>query len=384
MEVSIQIFSGNFLKKPVSFELVEKKLLSVLPRLPVTKVFMGWSLDKSLYEKTAEFLAQRNIDFYLWFPVFSETGAMKDLSHLVDIHERQLKSPRGADFSFFCPNSQNIKKILSIFDREFSSIKFKGIFLDRIRYPSFGNSYGLNGVFSCFCPSCCKVFERENFHMEKFKIALSASESSPLNVVQYNGNGSYKFEDSILHDFFRVKSDIIYKKLQQICMFFRSRNFSIGLDVFAPFLSPFVGQDLEKLSCLCDFIKPMMYRITNAPAGMPYETNSLFLQAGYTDAQKQKFYKMLGIKTTDKNMPFALDFAVNELQNMTKICACPVYAGVEINRVKNIAETDPSYIEETLRAYRQTDISGLSLSWNLLDMPEDNINKAAEVIRPYG
>ena len=119
MDVTIQIFTGNFLEKPVSFDLVEEKLLSVLPKFPVNKVLMGWALDKSLYEKTAKLLAERNIEFYLWFPVFSETGALRDLDRLMDFQGQQLKKTSETAFSFFCPNQQNVKKILSIFEREF-------------------------------------------------------------------------------------------------------------------------------------------------------------------------------------------------------------------------------------------------------------------------
>ena len=390
MEVTIQIFCGTFRNKSLSFEFVEQKLLSILSKMPITKVLMGWSLDKSLYEKTAKFLAERKIDFYLWFPVFSETGDLKDLSHLMDFHGQRLKCKKGTEFSFFCPNTLNVKKILSIFEREFASIKFDGIFLDRMRYPSFGNNYGFDGVFSCFCPKCQTVYKRENFNIEKLKIALDISHSASLALTGYQGNGNYLFRDPVVSDFFRVKADIIFKKMQQICMFFRQRNYGIGFDVFAPFMSPFVGQNLEKLSCLCDFIKPMMYRVTNAPAGMPFETESLFKQTGYSNAEKQNFYKLLGINASDSEVsagsgksPFELDFAVKELENMTKVSACPIYAGVEINRVKNIAETDPGYIEETIRAYAHTGIGGFALSWNLLEMPEENINKAADIINIY-
>ena len=389
MEVTIQIFCGNFRKKGVSFAFIEKKLLSILSKMTVSKVLMGWSLDKSLYEQTANFLAERKIDFYLWFPVFSETGDLKDLSHLMDFHGQRLKSKKGTEFSFFCPNSQNIKKILNIFEREFAAIKFNGVFLDRIRYPSFGNNYGFDGVFSCFCPNCCTVYERENFNIEKLKIALAAPNCASLAITGYKGCGAYTYKEPALDDFFRLKANIIFKKMQQMCMFFRQRNYSVGFDVFAPFLSPFVGQNLEKLSCLCDFMKPMMYRVTNAPAGLPYETESLFRQTGYSDADKQNFYKILGIKKSESSRsvassnPFDIGFAAGELETLSKKSACPVFAGVEINRVKGIAETDPGYIEETLKAYAHTGIGGFALSWNLLDMPEENLNKAAEVIRPY-
>ena len=387
MQVMIQIFSGNFLEKAVPYELVEKKLIFCLSRMPVNKVIMGWSPDKELYQRTAEFLAKRNVDFYLWFPVFSETGALEDLSPLADIKGRTLECRKGEEFSFCCPNSKNVEKIIGIFEREFSSVYFDGVFLDRIRYPSFANSHGSAGVLSCFCPECRAVYKRENFNIENIKAALSVPESDIFSITGYHGNGKYVYKNTALPVFLRLKTKVIYKCLEQLCRFFREKNYGIGFDVFAPFLSPFVGQDLVSLGGLCDFIKPMMYRVTHAPAGLPFETESLLKKTCKADdevslaAHKQNFNKLLRINSGFEKKSFNLDFAANELKCLSAATACPVYAGVEINRVKNLAETDPAYIEETVNAYAKTGISGLALSWNLLDMPEKIIAKTAELIK---
>jgi len=396
MEVAVQIFCGGFSGKSVPFELIEQKLLSILPRFRVTKVIMGWSADKTLYEKTAGLLSKhKNIEFYLWFPVFSETGAIRELSELVDISGNKIErgdESSDEDFFFCCPNNRdNIRKIIDIFSQNFSSIKFNGVFLDKIRYPSFSDDLGNRSVFTCFCPDCSEVYKKENFDINKLKAHLYDPESSLLGISKYSGNGNYIFHDNVMSSFFQLKKNIIYYSLQKICMYFRERNYDIGFDVFAPFLSPFTGQDIKKLSGLCDFIKPMMYRITNAPAGLPFETNALLQQTCNENAVRSKhFYKMLGIKPellsdgfTFKNIPFDLNFSARELQKMAAESFCPVYAGIEINSFKGIsqhAQADPLYIEETINAYSKTGVHGYVLSWNLLDMPEENIAKAAELI----
>jgi len=385
-EVILQIFSGGFLDKAVSYEEVEQKLISVLSRLPVRKVIMGWALDKTLYEKTAVFLAKQNIDFYLWFPVFSETGALKDLNPLTDYMGKQIEYRTGEDFSFCCPaDPQNIEKILDIFDYEFSSISFNGVFLDRIRYPSFANDHGFNSVFSCFCPHCFKSYEKENFDIKHLKNTLSRQACRPLVITEYCGSGKYVFEDSVFETFFSMKARIILDSLRRICRHFREKGYGIGFDVFAPFLSPFTGQDLAQLSALCDFIKPMMYRVTQAPAGLPFEAGALLRETSRVSGlERHNFFRLTdGAAMTFADLektPFNLAFAVKELQDMTASSACPVYAGVEINRIKDIAETNPSYLEETIKAYTETGIRGLALSWNLLDAPEENIEKAANII----
>lgn len=400
-EIILQIFSGGFSGGAVSYEVVEKKLLSALPGLNVKKVIMGWAPEKALYEKTAELLAKRNIEFYLWFPVFSETGTIRPLQPLVDLWDRQLAGPKGGvaindgvindgaldggainggeDFSFCCPNSpRNIEKILDIFESEFASIPFTGIFLDKIRYPSFAQEDGMSGVFSCFCPHCQGKYFKAKFNFENLKEALSRRVSAPLGITNYRGNGYYVFEDPVIAEFFSLKAAFIYRYLAQLCDYFRERGLKIGFDVFAPFLSPFVAQDLPKLSELCDFMKPMMYRLTNAPAGLPFETDALLWETGcVTPHERQRFYDLLGLNSREEH--FDLAFAVKELTNLNTSSACPIYAGMEINRKKDIAEVYPDYIEETARAYAGTGIRGLTLSWDLLEAPEENIEAVKKI-----
>jgi hypothetical protein len=108
-EIVLQIFPGGFAGKAAPWETIKKKLISVLPKLPVTKVIMGWSPDSEIYEKTAELLGKKDIEFYLWFPVFSETGLLKNLKPLVDFRGKQIEKNEtgaGEDFSFCCPNTE--------------------------------------------------------------------------------------------------------------------------------------------------------------------------------------------------------------------------------------------------------------------------------------
>jgi len=367
LEVTVQILTGGFTDEPVPYELIEQKLLSALSKFSIKKVLMGWATEKEVYLKTAEFLTKRNIEFYLWFPVFSETGSVADLAPLVDFTGKLVQKPEAQshDFFFFCPNSrENINKILNIYNQYFSSIPFTGIFLDRIRYPSFANGNAL----SCFCPECLDFYNKKKFDVDR--LIKNLSNKASFVIKEYRGDGEYIFEDPVVSEYFKLKSAVINKSMQQISGFFREKNLGVGFDVFASYLSPFVGQNLTELSGLCDFIKPMVYRATTAPAGLPFETDALLNETGNSNIH--------GVKSG--KMPFDLAFAARDLQIMTASSACPVYAGIEINRVDVIAEVYPNYIEETMKAYSQTGIRGFALSWNLLEVPDDNLTKAAELV----
>jgi hypothetical protein len=379
MEITIQIFTGGFLSEAVSFETVKQKLEHVLQRLPVQKVIMGWSPDNSnsLYEKTAALFAKHNTEFYLWFPVFSETGLFKDLSPLVSLQGRKIESGTGSkeeDFSFCCPNQpENIEKILAIFEEKFAALPFDGVFLDKIRYPSFAQGHrpgqGFENVLSCFCPHCLEKYSQERLSVNSLKKALSRPASAPLGIKAYYGKGLYAFEEPTISHFFELKALFIFQSLSKICQYFRERNYRIGLDVFAPFLSAFVGQDLIRLSSLCDFMKPMMYRITHAPAGIPFETEALLKETVGADSIKRgNFSRIIGIDSQES--PCNLSFSVRQIKELASHASCGIYAGIEINKKENIAEVYPEYIEDTIKAYMG---SGLALSWNLLDAPEENL-----------
>ena len=380
-EIVLQIFSGGFLGETVLYETVEQKLNSVLPRLPVKKVIMGWSPGTTLYEKTAAFLAKKEIEFYLWLPVFSETGMIRAQSPLADfrgsVPERAV-GHKNEDFSFCCPNDpQNLRNVIDIFEREFAGTPFTGVFLDKIRYPSFAQ--GQKSVFTCFCPHCQAKYRNENFDSDRLKDALSAPAPSPLGITAYRGNGAYSFEDNSISKFFALKAAFIFEGLKELCQYFRGKNLKIGFDVFAPFLSVFTGQDLPLLSGLCDFMKPMMYRITNAPAGLPFELEALLRETnGPMDSKKRLMYDFLGLDPDKKDVDLA--FVVNEAVNLASSTACPVYPGIEINRIKNLAEVHPDYIEGTVRAYARAGIRSFVLSWDLLNAPPENIERVIDVI----
>lgn len=53
--------------------------------IPVSKVIIGWSIDKEIYREVGEYLHSKDIRMLLWFPVFAETEEMCGNSAAVDI-----------------------------------------------------------------------------------------------------------------------------------------------------------------------------------------------------------------------------------------------------------------------------------------------------------
>jgi len=376
-EVVLQILSGEFTSEAATFESIRQKLEPIVSQIRVTKVLMGMSVDPELYSRVRDYLAKNDIEFYLWLPVFAELDALKQGYPLIDYHGKDKGDYQLAereDFTFYCPNHpQNVLNVLQVFEEHFASVGFTGVFLDKIRYASFAN--GLNNVLTCFCPFCQIKYKSDRWFdpldLEQ-AIEMLPQKNTPFGAIAYK-QGRYTFDDDRWNKFFRLKSEYITDVIHRICYYFTEKGYKIGLDVFAPFASHFVGQDIPALSAGVEFVKPMMYRMTNAPAGLPFELEAILQETTSNEAQKQAFYKVLGFDP--KKHPFDLDFTVRELDELSQLSKAPVYPGVEINRSRRIAEVTPDYIEETIKAYAQSDVKGFVMSWNLLNAPQENVDR---------
>ena len=379
-EVILQIFSGNFTGRAATFEDILQKLEPIVSQIKVTKVIMGMSVNTELYSRVRDYLALKNIEFYFWLPVFAELDELKKGYPLIDYQGKDkgdYQLTEREDFTFYCPNHpQNVLNVLQIFEEHYASIGFTGVFFDKIRYSSFAN--GLNGVVTCFCPYCQIRYKSDLFDTLELEQAIKMlpQKNTPFGAISYK-QGRYIFDDDRWNKFFHLKSEYITDVIQRICYYFTERKYKIGLDVFAPFASHFVGQDIPALSSVADFVKPMMYRMTNAPAGLPFELEAILQETTTNETQKNAFYKVLGFNP--EKHPFDIDFTVKEIDDLVRQSKAPVYPGMEINRAQVIAEVYPDYIEETIKAYAQSNVKGFVLSWNLLNAPQENIDRVIKL-----
>jgi len=372
--ITLQIMTGGYNTESVTFDEIRSKLESVLPIIPTSRVIMGWALNKSVYEQTVEFLFARDIECFLWLPVFSEMRSLRPSSPIVGYRGQPARPYYFADgetFDFNCPvDPVNTAAVFSIFKEHFAQVGFNGVFLDKIRYPSFVN--GLDGGLSCFCPHCQDAYQEAGLDVEALQAAIKRlpGSSTPFGITEYRG-GAYRFADDIWQQFYRLRARLVYDSLSHLTEQLRQEGYLIGMDVFAPFMSQFVGQDVPKLSALCDFVKPMMYRATIEPAGLSFELDAMLKETGCSSAARANFADLMGLDVDQK--PFDLDFARRDLAWLSTACHCPVQAGLEFNYEPGVADVDPAYIRETMAAYADASDGGFVLSWNLLEAPEPNI-----------
>jgi hypothetical protein len=352
----VQVSLGDWHSPDYTAEQIIGRIDTVSRLIPVQKVIIGWSQDKEIYRQVGAYLHERDIRMLLWLPVFAETEEVCENSPAVDLWGQvpaNYDLAAGEGFRFNCPSDpKNAANVVGIYDQLFSDCGFDGVFLDRIRTQSFVS--GVSGVLGCGCPLCAERFAAEGVDIQSVKSEYEAKGDAFFSVSGYTPADGFSFENPVAAAYFKAKGHVVSASVAAIADSLRSRGLEVGMDLYAPFMAPFVGQDYAILAKHADFIKPMLYRQTFAPAGMGFEYDLLRKAApnatGYPD------FKM------------DVDFLHSQLEAM-KPYACGKYPGIEINYREEIAPTSPEYISESLKAVLSYGFDGAVLSWNIMEAP---------------
>lgn len=359
-EYIVQVSLGGWHHPQYTASQITDRIDSVATMVTVGKVIIGWSLSKDIYRQVGEHLHARGIDMLLWLPVFAETEEVCENVPAVDLWGEPPANydlAAGEGFRFNCPGDpDNISNVVDLYDKNFSDCGFDGVFLDRVRTQSFVG--GVGGVLSCGCPLCRDLYKAEGVSLDEVKAAWESNGDAFLSVKGYSPRTGYQFEDPLAEKFFLAKGHIVSGAVASVVDNLKQRGLEVGLDLYAPFMAPFVGQDYGILASCADFIKPMLYRKTYAPAGMGYEYELLRNAApgarGYVDIVMDRA------------------FLESQLEAMSQY-PCAKYPGIEINYREEIVPTSPEYVKESLDAVISYSFNGAVLSWNIMEAPDEHI-----------
>ncbi len=356
----VQVSLGGWDSPQYSAAEIISRLDSVSAHIPINTIIIGWSKDKDIYREVGSWLHQKGIRMFLWLPVFAETEEVCENTPALDLWGDEPASfdlTAGEGFRFNCPsNPENAAHIVSIYDSLFADCPFDGVFLDRIRTQSFVG--GIGGVLGCGCPVCTTRFREQGIDLADVRRAWEADGDAFLSVSGYTPAGGFSFVNPLADAFFKAKGTVVSTAVAGIADSLRSRGLGIGMDLYAPFMATFVGQDYEILSRHADFIKPMLYRKTNAPAGMGFEYDLL--------------KKTVPGATGYPEFRMDVEFLESQLEAMAPY-PCHKYPGLEINYREGIALTTPRYVTESIDAIMKYGFEGAVLSWNIMEAPEAHI-----------
>ena len=347
---------------------------------PAEAMVCGVGAPEDVYRRIREIADQKGSRMYLWLPAFSEWDSLAEFDPLIDHHGNAFLKDRQLQdgFRFRCPQSRKNRDVF--FEESLKHLNkgaFDGVFLDRIRFPSF--QFGLSGVLSCFCPACLEKMRTAGLDPDRLKAACAAlserahrGENDPLGLKRFDGS-RWELKDKDLQALFDLRCGTVTDAVMDLGSRYREKGYRIGLDLFTPSLAYFAGQDIRFLAPLADFVKPMLYLDTLAPAGLPYELNVADEALG--GGTKARLLEICGAHDTET-------LASAEIPSIrTAVPGAKVFCGMEINRVRDIAPVGPPQIRRTLRGFKAAGADGVMPSWSFLSAPDENIQALADTLK---
>ena len=367
MKKLIQIYAGGVLGRKISINQIKQKL-DILKNQKPDGIIVGWSLEQQIYRWLREYTKEHKIELYLWFQVLSEYKSLENFAEIKVLNGRKLQSKvfdGDEEFSFYCPSHPDTFRYLTdIYEKYFSDINFDGILLDRVRFPSLSSDR--NALFSCTCPFCMEKLKKRGIGIEDVKKVhmqvKRGMESGDILCIKEYKNGRYTFDFREIEEYLDVRTELITDIVKALADYFREKGMKVGLDLFAPFLSIFVGQNYIKLSKNVDFIKPMLYRHTYTPAGMEYELDGM--------AGKQSECLKLIIGMEDSRLT---DFMGKELEIAQRLSDCEIYAGMEIHTIRERPPIRLQSVREGAELTEKMRCAGRVASWNILEASDENL-----------
>ncbi|MCL1981950.1 MAG: putative glycoside hydrolase [Clostridiales bacterium] len=358
MRTIVQAFTGGLSSTKAYTDGDTEKLISSIERSGAESAIIGWNAGAP-YGKITSTLHEMKKKAFLWLPVFSELGeeAVVATDYLGHKHAGAVSGAED-DFTFACPSEPgNIGLAAECYDRYFSGCGFDGVFLDKIRFSSFGN--GFESGMGCYCKRCTGYYNSEGVDMGEFMELMESSNKSFLIPKALHGM-RYSFENALIDRLFAARAKLMAESVAKAVGMFRQRGLEVGLDVFAPTFAYLFGQDIEALAEWADFIKPMIYRVTDAPAGIPYEAVHMKTELERNGCNiGDKLAELWGTEELHSDGCFK-----KQLTLLGKL-PCRVYSGVEVNKA-DFCATSAEYVENTIKAACESEIAGCVLSWNVL------------------
>lgn len=367
-KIWIQIFTGGLQGQKQNAQAIIEALTCYADAFAIHGVIMGWCHEPLLYEAVSVFLKERGTKQYLWLPVLSEIGTLVPMMPVIGLDGLPLRNYElkiGESFAFYCPQTPDIvEKVLSAFDQLYPQGGYEGVFLDKIRYPSA--SVGFEAFGTCLCQRCQADMADQNLPVESIKEALKALVESRdyTQFVSSDAEGNLHYPSEALSLFFAYREKTISALLLQLASHFKERGLEVGLDFFAPFFALPLGQSLDHLLDHVAFIKPMYYRKTFAPAGLPFELSAL--SPHKTLSELQTWLHDFGYAGSDEVYEDQeMLSSMEEFKKPEKI-----FFGFEVNAIEGVSQSDANYVRRNLKILEASKVGGVVLSWDLMHFPQ--------------
>lgn len=367
MRFILQLSTGNFNRPACKVQDAERMLEYCMEALDVEKVIFGWAADNELNREISGVLDRYPVEKYLWLPVFAEIHSGEAVRRGVELtkeKQKALHTCKGDAFDFVCQSSQeSLDGAEEVFGKLTEGCFMDGVFLDRIRYAS--GAGGVGALYGCWCPVCQALYEKNGVDTERIKY-LAKRASMVQFMPKELEKGIYRYEDEDIDRLMAVKRKNITDQVRRLGRRFHERGLKVGADTFAPVVADFVGQDIFALAKEVDFVKPMVYIRTDAPAGLPFELRALGGEV------KERLDELWGGDTG------SMELSVKQMREL-KGAGSMTAPGIDANYVKDICSADAAYVKEYLSKLAAAGAESVVLSWDIMRISRETIDAVRAV-----
>lgn len=363
-----------------------RKLEAAFDRLPIDSLLLGWKLPAELEDVCREITTQNGVKLYRWHPLLTGDGSIYPEMRWLTQNYIGLTISGFRDlpeFTFLCANNLEARgAILNHITNIVQSGQYDGIFLDRMRFPS--HAADPVKLLCCFCDYCKEAARKTDLDLEEIQREL----------IDIDERGDIPARLGVINKPFQRFLDFREKTITELVFdatsIIRSRNLDIGLDCFSPSLTRMVGQNLFSLAPLADWTKIMLYGHAFGPATLPFELKNLlnWSRANLSGDKSWAFRNLCGITINPSkkllgsilDQEISPDNIADEYTRGRKMAGgSKLLGGIELVEIPGVSELNSNQIIADINALRAVDADGLSISWDLWQIPLDRLELAGSV-----
>jgi hypothetical protein len=395
MSISIQYMEGDSSAAEFSAQEVRARLRAAFEELPLAMVLLGWDLPTRVVEACAAECALHRADLYLWQPLLTAHGPLQPdpAWNVIALDGYPAAGDANKpEFTFLCPNRPEVREnVLQHLSAAVALGTYRGVFLDRIRFPSPAGEPARQ--LGCFCTACRQESRQVGLDLTQVRddllllFATREGRQAATRMLLSGSNveaarGPLSSMELLLQ--FRLQSiAAIVKDAAHLAI---AGGWAVGLDCYSPTLARMVGQDLSALVGYCDWIKVMTYVRAYAPASLPFEVtrlaNWLMGSGGVSEPAAMAAvaqgtgWPLPSLREDLRAGGLAPSILTEELRRGRSSHARQLLAGIELVEIPGMSELSPAQIRTDSEAVLAGAPDGIVLSWDLLHMPTDRLHLA--------
>jgi len=269
---------------------------------------------------------------------------------------------------------------------------YRGVFLDRIRFPSPAADPAHD--LACFCKYCQQLAGNAGldlaFVQEYLQRVLQTREGKRAAAHCFlSGSRTEAVEESAswLEQLLAFRHTSITAMVKAAAELASARGLKVGLDCYSPSLAQLVGQDLPGLAKHCDWIKVMTYARAYSPASIPFEilglANWLMAPDGASESRSMACladaarWPLPSRREVVRQGRLPAEILTAEIRRGRAAHARQLLAGIELVEIPHVAELSAEQIKADSEAVLAGEPDGVVLSWDLWQIPLDRLESVS-------